>query len=68
MKYKKIVLKYLIFKRILSASTEKRQNIYKGIEVRFESEFSTATLDDWELLKLFQCFLIKGSLIITLFK
>lgn len=67
-KYKKMVLKYLSFKRILNASKEKRQNIYKGIEIKLDSEFSTATLDDWELLKPSQCFLTKGSLITTLFK
>lgn len=67
-KYKKMVLKYLSFKRILNASKEKRQNIYKGIEIKLESEFSTATLDDWKLLKPPQCFLTKGSLITTIFK
>lgn len=41
-KYKKMVLKYLSFKRMLNASKEKRQNIYKGIEIKLE--FSTATL------------------------
>ena len=41
-----MVLKYLSFKRLLNASKEKTQNIYKGIEIKLESEFSTATLDD----------------------
>lgn len=68
MRYKNMVLKHLSFKRLLNASKEKTQNIYKGIEIKLESEFSTATLDDWELLKPSQCFLTKGSLITILFK